>query len=81
MGIAGTADSDEHAGQTLIGRLVDLNRTLAIGRLREVIPGGWAALEPKLGAMAEPALESGSPQNNPRVPTREQIIELYRHAW
>lgn len=31
--------------------------------------------------MAEQALASGSPGNNPRVPTAEEIVELYRQAW
>ena len=31
--------------------------------------------------MASQALASGSPANNPRVPTREEIIELYRRVY
>lgn len=31
--------------------------------------------------MAEQALASGSPGNNPRIPTAEEIVELYRQAW
>lgn len=31
--------------------------------------------------MAEQALASGSPGNNPRVPTAEEIVALYRQAW
>jgi alcohol dehydrogenase class IV len=31
--------------------------------------------------MAEDALASGSPQNNPRVPTAEEIVALYQKAW
>jgi len=27
------------------------------------------------------ALASGSPQNNPRVPTADQIAQLYREVW
>jgi len=34
-----------------------------------------------LPRMAEAALASGSPQNNPRVPTADEIVELYRQAW
>jgi len=30
--------------------------------------------------MAQDALESGSPGNNPRVPSAEEIVELYRLA-
>jgi alcohol dehydrogenase class IV len=31
--------------------------------------------------MAEQALASGSPNNNPRVPTAQEIIALYRQVW
>ena len=30
--------------------------------------------------LAKDALDSGSPGNNPRVPTAEEIVELYRRA-
>jgi alcohol dehydrogenase class IV len=31
--------------------------------------------------MAADALASGSPQNNPIVPTAEQIVALYEESW
>jgi alcohol dehydrogenase class IV len=31
--------------------------------------------------MAQQALASGSPQNNPRVPSAEEIIALYGEVW
>ncbi len=31
--------------------------------------------------MAEQALASGSPGNNPRVPTAEEIVEIYKSLW
>jgi alcohol dehydrogenase class IV len=31
--------------------------------------------------MAKQALASGSPQNNPRIPTREEIEQIYVQAW
>jgi alcohol dehydrogenase len=31
--------------------------------------------------MAEAAIASGSPGNNPRLATKEEIIELYRLAY
>ena len=34
-----------------------------------------------LSIMAEQALASGSPNNNPRVPSAEDITQLYREAW
>ena len=34
-----------------------------------------------LPVMAEQALASGSPANNPRVPTADEIIELYQRVY
>jgi len=34
-----------------------------------------------LPVMASQALASGSPQNNPRVPTTEEIVELYKRVY
>jgi alcohol dehydrogenase class IV len=31
--------------------------------------------------MAEQALASGSPANNPRVPNKGEIVALYREVW
>jgi alcohol dehydrogenase class IV len=31
--------------------------------------------------MAEQALASGSPGNNPRVPDRQEIVALYEQVW
>ena len=31
--------------------------------------------------MARDALASGSPQNNPRVPSEKEIVQLYEQAW
>ena len=39
-----------------------------------------AQLEREARKMAEDALASGSPANNPRVPTAEEIVALYRQA-
>jgi len=35
----------------------------------------------KMKLMAEQALASGSPQNNPRVPTAGEIVALYEEVW
>ena len=34
-----------------------------------------------LPSMARQALESGSPENNPRVPSSDEIIEIYKLIW
>jgi alcohol dehydrogenase class IV len=33
------------------------------------------------GTMADAAIDSGSPANNPRKPTRQEIVDLYRLAY
>ena len=35
----------------------------------------------KMALMAEQALASGSPGNNPRVPGAAEIVALYREVW
>ena len=37
--------------------------------------------ESVMQTMADQALASGSPGNNPRVPTQEEIVELYKRVW
>jgi len=34
-----------------------------------------------LQTMANQALASGSPANNPSVPSAEEIIQLYKNLW
>ena len=68
------------AAQRAVTALVKLNADLQVPRLRDCnIPRD--ALEKALPKMAADALASGSPANNPRVPTAEEIIELYRQAY
>lgn len=67
--------------EALIGYLEKLNNDLEIPRLRDICPGGEAAFESALPKMAADALASGSPQINPKVPSAEEIIELYRQSW
>ncbi|MGO8705828.1 MAG: iron-containing alcohol dehydrogenase [Candidatus Brocadiia bacterium] len=68
------------AAQRAVAALVKLNADLQVPRLRDCnIPRD--ALEKALPKMAADALASGSPANNPRVPTAEEIIELYRQAY
>lgn len=65
----------------LIAYLERLNQDLQIPRLRDICPGGQEAFTAALPKMAADALASGSPQINPRVPSAEEIIELYQQAW
>jgi len=58
-----------------------LNRELQVPRLRDCCGGDIDRFRATLSKMASDALESGSPQNNPNVPSHAQIIELYEAAW
>jgi alcohol dehydrogenase class IV len=40
-----------------------------------------ARYEELLPTMASQALASGSPANNPRIPTADDIIDLYRRVY
>jgi alcohol dehydrogenase class IV len=80
MGIASAAEGDEAAAARLVEELTALNRNLAVPSPRAygIDEARWNDLLP---LMADQALASGSPANNPRVPTKDEIIALYREAW
>jgi alcohol dehydrogenase class IV len=81
MGLCEGSATDEYAGEALIEGLERLNADLGIPKLRDALRADRSAFEPHLKKMAEDALASGSPQNNPVVPTVDEIIDLYRCAW
>ena len=80
IGFAGAGDADAVAAEKLAEGLAALNRELDVPS-----PGGFgiekAAWDAALPVMAEQALASGSPGNNPRVPTKEEIVALYQVVW
>jgi alcohol dehydrogenase class IV len=80
MGIAKESEGDQAAVARLIEELTALNRDLDVPSPRKfgINPERWQALA---GTMADQALASGSPANNPRVPTREEIVALYREVF
>jgi alcohol dehydrogenase class IV len=80
MVLAGQADASSAAVERLVGELAALNRELAVPSPRDfgVSWDDWQRLMP---LMAEQAFASGSPANNPRVPTAEQMQALYARAW
>jgi alcohol dehydrogenase class IV len=80
LGVAGPGN-DEAAGHALLSYLDEQNRRLGVGRLRDVVGVTQGEFMGKCEEMADAALASGSPQNNPRVPTQAEIVELYRRAW
>jgi alcohol dehydrogenase class IV len=62
-------------------RLEDLNLNLGIPRLSSLDKVDKKSFEHDLKKMAQDALDSGSPANNPVVPGMDEIVELYRAAY
>jgi len=80
MGVAAVSDSDAQANAKLMTELYAINEELQVptpeqfGISREHFFGN-------LEIMAEQAIGSGSPGNNPRVPSAEEIIQIYKKLW
>ncbi|MEQ6204571.1 iron-containing alcohol dehydrogenase [Sulfitobacter sp. HNIBRBA2951] len=78
MGMAQRGDSDAVASEKLVEGLTRLNDDLKVPNPSSL---GHVADDAMLTLMAGQALASGSPQNNPRVPTQDEIVQLYRAIW
>ena len=80
IGFAVQIDSDATAAAKLITGLERLNKDLSVPT-----PAAYgideAAWTSKMALMAEQALASGSPANNPKVPSVDEIMVLYREVW
>jgi len=81
IGCAHATASDSQACDSLLIWLEQLNAALELPCLSQCHGVQWELFESSVTRMAAAALASGSPANNPRVPTAEEIIELYRAAW
>src|SRR5581483_6108362 len=73
--------SDQEAAEALPAGLEKLNADLQLPRLRACRGVDQARFEDVVEKMAADAMASGSPQNNPRIPTAAEIVKLYREAW
>jgi alcohol dehydrogenase class IV len=80
MDWASSTDSDDMACGKLTDALRQLNADLAVPS-PETLGHDRATYFAKRDIMAQQALASGSPQNNPRVPSAEEIIALYGEVW
>jgi alcohol dehydrogenase class IV len=80
IGFAAPTDSDSIASAKLITGLEQLNKDLAVPTPADygIDEATWTS---KMSLMADQALASGSPANNPKVPTAQEIITLYREVW
>ena len=80
VGLASAEDEDAVAADKLARGLAALNEELEVPS-----PATFgidrAVWDSKLAVMADQALGSGSPANNPRVPDKDEILALYRAAW
>ncbi len=80
MGIATQGDSDDLANQKLIGELKALNADLQVPTPKD-FGIDKEAFFTLTSTMAEQALASGSPGNNPRIPTIEEMVAIYISLW
>jgi alcohol dehydrogenase class IV len=80
MGWADAGASTEAQSQALIEGLSALNQRLAVPSPAAfgIDRDAWFAALP---TMAQQAQASGSPANNPRVPTLEEMEGLYAALW
>ena len=80
MGVAGPEEATQAAIRKLVDALYRRNQELQVPS-----PKQYGIPEQKyfeaIPVMTAQALASGSPQNNPRIPTAEEIAQLYRQVW
>ncbi len=77
MGISSNNDDEDEANKKLIKELYDLNQDLEVPSIIEYGIKEKDFLS-NLEIMAEQALASGSPNNNPKVPSIQEMISLYK---
>lgn len=80
MGIASETDDDTCANSKLLKELKAINQELEVPTPEQFGIDRQTFFD-LMPTMAEQALASGSPANNPRVPTVEQLIEIYQQLW
>jgi alcohol dehydrogenase class IV len=80
MGMVPVNASDETAAAELVQNLSELTRQLKVPTPAEfgIERRIWEA---NIDSMVRDAIASGSPANNPRVPSAEEIEELYHAIW
>jgi alcohol dehydrogenase len=81
MGLCAVNASGASAAASLVEGLEKLNARLEVPRIRDFKGATLEVFEAALEKMASDALASGSPANNPVVPTASEIVQLYREAW
>lgn len=80
LGVADSSDTDDNANVRLIDFLKNLNKELHVPTLAE-FGVQRADFDKLVNTMCEQAFASGSPNNNPRIPNLEEMIQLYTMLW
>jgi alcohol dehydrogenase class IV len=80
LGMCDTGVSDEDAAAALPGGLQNLCASLAVPTFQDF---GIKAdqFHSLTSSMASAALASGSPNNNPVIPTQQEVESLYQKIW
>ena len=84
MGVADDATPDHEAAEAFVQEVTRFCKEVGIPKVEELLKKGGKTKEDflsQLDKMASDALESGSPQNTMRIPTKEQIIEIYKKLF
>lgn len=80
LGLAGADDDDMQACDALVAGLYEYNSRLEVPTL-----SGFgideAAYQAAMAQMAEDAVRSGAPGNNPKIADQNDITDLYQKAW
>lgn len=80
LGVADMADDVTQANAKLIAFLKMLNTELKVPTLAE-FGADRAYFDNIVETMCEQAFASGSPNNNPRTPSKEEMLNIYRSLW
>ncbi len=80
MGVATSQDSTDQASQKLLAELHALNAELQVPTPQQfgIDRDQFMSL---VDEMATQALNSGSPNNNPRIPSQQEIVDIYKALW
>ena len=80
IGIANFDDSIEEANKKLLHELKQLNLDLEVPTLEEFGVKKDMFFQ-NIDTMATQAIASGSPNNNPIVPSHDELVSLYKKLW
>ena len=80
IGVANFDDSIEEANKKLLDELKQLNLDLEVPTLKEFGVKKETFFQ-SIDTMATQAIASGSPNNNPIVPSHDELVSLYKNLW